>query len=94
MRVRPLRREAWNRRATLDVLRGEDEASVRDIRRTPQTEPRHVGALAGFARIRRRRGHTTAALITVEAALRIHPYHPMLRQTAAHLHRMHPPTRH
>lgn len=94
VRAEPLWPEAWNKRATLFFLQGEDERSARDIRRTLQMEPRHFGALSGFMQICLRRGDTTAALITVEAALRIHPHHPNLRQAAEHLRRMHPTTRH
>lgn len=94
VRAQPLWPEAWNKRATLLFLRGEDEASARDIRRTLQMEPRHFGALAGFAQICLRHGDAAAALITVEAALRVHPHLTPMRILEEELRRLHPPTLH
>lgn len=94
VRAQPLWPEAWNKRATLSFLRAEDEASARDIRRTLQLEPRHFGALSGFAQICLRHGEAEAALIAVEAALRIHPHLAQMRLLAGELRRLHPPTLH
>lgn len=94
VRAQPLWPEAWNKRATLLFLRNEDEASARDIRRTLQMEPRHFGALAGFAQICLRHGDAAAALITVQAALRVHPHLAPMRILEAELRRLHPPTVH
>jgi hypothetical protein len=79
VRAQPLWPEAWNKRATLLFLMGRDGASVRDIRRTLLLEPRHFGALAGFAHICVRAGDHAAAAVACEAALRIHPYLPAVR---------------
>ena len=94
VRAQPLWPEAWNKRATLLFLRGEDEASARDIRRTLQLEPRHFGALAGFAQICLRHGDAAAALIAVQAALRVHPHLTPMRILEGELRRLHPPTLH
>ena len=66
--------EAWNQRATLRYLNGRDEESIGDIGRTLELEPRHFGALCGFAQICLRRGEHAAALVAFEAALAIHPH--------------------
>jgi tetratricopeptide (TPR) repeat protein len=94
VRAQPLWPEAWNKRATLAFLRGLDEASARDIRRTLQMEPRHFGALAGFTQICLRNGETRAALEAAEAALRIHPHLLPMRRIAEELRRLHPPRLH
>jgi predicted Zn-dependent protease len=94
VQAQPLWAEAWNKRATLAFLRGADTASARDIRRTLCLEPRHFGALAGFAQICLRHGEAAAALFAVEAALRIHPHSPQIRILESELRRRHPPTLH
>ncbi len=66
--------EAWNKRATAHYLRGDDAASVADIERTLAIEPRHFGAVCGFAQIALRRGQHAAALAAFETALRIDPH--------------------
>ncbi|MFN3232920.1 MAG: tetratricopeptide repeat protein [Alphaproteobacteria bacterium] len=65
--------EAWNKRATLYFLMDRDEDSAGDIAATLRLEPRHFGALSGFAQICLRRGDDAGALIAFEEALRIHP---------------------
>ncbi len=44
--------EAWNKRATLYYMQSRDEESVASIHRTLELEPRHYGAICGFAQIR------------------------------------------
>lgn len=77
--------EAWNKRATVRYLGGRDAASVADIRRTLELEPRHFGALCGFAQICLRRGERAWALLAFEAALRIHPHLGGVRPAADEL---------
>lgn len=71
--ARPGWAEAWNKRATLYFVLGRDAESVGDIRRTLELEPRHFGALCGFAQIADRNGDAHAARIALERALVVHP---------------------
>lgn len=90
----PLWPEAWNKRATLKFLSGRDVESVRDINRALELEPRHFGAMSGFAQICLRNGEPEKALIACEAALAIHPHLIAVRLAADELRRHHPPTMH
>ncbi len=72
--ARPDYAEAWNKRATLYFRMGRDDASVQDIRRTLELEPRHFGAICGFGQICLRHGDRAAALFAFDAALRINPH--------------------
>ena len=65
--------EAWNKRATLLYLEGDDAGSIADIRRTLALEPRHFGALSGLALIYSRTQHPADAVHSLKAALAIHP---------------------
>ena len=65
--------EAWNKRATLEFLRRRDDASVAAIARTLELEPRHFGAITGFAQICLRNGDPGSARLAFEVALRINP---------------------
>ena len=66
--------EAWNKRATVRFLLGDDAGSRRDIGRVIDLEPRHFGALSGLGMIHMRNGDLAAALQAFEAALRINPH--------------------
>ena len=66
--------EAWNKRATIRFLRGDDAGSRRDIVRVIELEPRHFGALSGLGMIHMRAGNLQAALQAFEAALRVNPH--------------------
>jgi tetratricopeptide (TPR) repeat protein len=94
VRADPLWPEAWNKRATLAFLKGDDGASVRDIRRTLEMEPRHFGALSGLAQIALRQGAPQLACLCFEAALVINPHLAAARAALAALQRRHRPTVH
>ncbi|MBL8659158.1 MAG: hypothetical protein JNM75_05325 [Rhodospirillales bacterium] len=86
--------EAWNKRATLDFLRRRDDDSVAAIARTLALEPRHFGAIAGFAQICLRNGDPTSARIAFEVALRINPRLVAVRIAVEELKRAQPITIH
>jgi tetratricopeptide (TPR) repeat protein len=65
--------EAWNKRATLAYIRGDDIEAVADILATLALEPRHFGALSGLGQICLRQGEPEVAKLAFEAALRINP---------------------
>jgi tetratricopeptide (TPR) repeat protein len=85
VRVAPGFAEAWNKRATLSYLTGDDMASIRDIEQTLLLEPRHFGALSGLGLIWLRLDRPQLALKSFEAALAIHPRLPGARAHAGML---------
>lgn len=66
--------EAWNKRATVHVLIGEIRASMADLQRTLELEPRHFGAWSALAVMYYAAGALTAAARSFETALRINPH--------------------
>jgi tetratricopeptide (TPR) repeat protein len=66
--------EAWNKRATVHYLLGNYRASVRDIQRTLELEPRHFGALSGLGLIYDALEQSGAALRSFQAAVAINPH--------------------
>ncbi len=86
--------EAWNKLATLEFLRGRDRESVAAIARTLELEPRHFGAISGFAQICLRNGDPAAAGLAFEAALRLNPRLTAVRIAVEELNRTHPATLH
>ena len=70
----PTQAEAWNKRATVRFMRGDDKGSRSDIARVIDLEPRHFGALSGLGIINMRSGDLPAALQAFEAAVRVNPH--------------------
>ena len=68
--------EGWNKRATVNYLLGDFDASISDVERTLALEPRHFGALSGLGLIAMALGQDEQALEAFEAALDIHPNLP------------------
>lgn len=86
--------EAWNKRATVCFLQGRDAASIRDIYCTLELEPRHFGALGGFAQICMRNGTPDAALAALERLLAVNPGAPSIAEVVARLRKNTPTTLH
>lgn len=66
--------EGWNQRAFVLFLQGNYEASLEDIDRTLDLEPRHFGALSGKAMIFITQGRVKLGQETLRQAVEIHPY--------------------
>ena len=86
--------EAWNKRATVYFLQGRDSASIGDIFQTFELEPRHFGALGGFAQICMRNGIPDAAQAALERLLAVNPGAPGIAETVAALRQHVPRTMH
>jgi tetratricopeptide (TPR) repeat protein len=65
--------EGWNARATAYYQQGQLGPSMADIARTLQLNPRHFGALSGFAAILEELGRPEQALEVQKAVQSIHP---------------------
>ncbi len=55
-------------------MQNRDDESVANIHHTLQLEPRHYGAICGFAQICLSLGDTDGALFAFDAALRVNPH--------------------
>ena len=66
--------EGWNRRATVNYLRGALDESLADIEQTLALEPRHFGALAGRGLVYLALNEPERALAAFEAALAVNPH--------------------
>jgi tetratricopeptide (TPR) repeat protein len=65
--------EGWNARATVLYQMGQFGPSMADIAQTLQLNPRHFGAMAGFAMILEDLGRPEQALEVHQAVKAIHP---------------------
>jgi Flp pilus assembly protein TadD len=65
--------EAWNKRATLHYLMGHYQASLDDIVKTVDLEPRHFGALSGRGMVLMKLGRNAEALAAFKEALQVNP---------------------
>lgn len=70
----PAYAEGWNQRATLNFMVGNFDASLADIEKVLQLEPRHFGALSGRALIHLQQGKRALAIKDMAAALELHPF--------------------
>lgn len=73
--------EAWNKRATIHYLMGNNVKSVADIRETIALEPRHFGAISGLGLIFLRQENLEAASDAFEQVLSISPASLSARQS-------------
>lgn len=71
--------EGWNKRATALYLRGDYKKSIADIKKTLELEPRHFGALSGWATICLIIGDETKALSLFQQLAQIYPNRKGLR---------------
>jgi tetratricopeptide (TPR) repeat protein len=74
--MRPAFTEAWNKRATVYFLLGEDDLSLKDCDEVLKRNPQHFGVLAGYGQIYLRKGELQRALDYFEQALVINPNMP------------------
>ena len=74
--MRPAFTEAWNKRATVYFLLGEDDLSLQDCDEVLKRNPQHFGVLAGYGQIYLRKGELQRALDYFEQALAINPNMP------------------
>ena len=65
--------EGWNKRATLFYLVGNTSASIEDIKKTLELEPRHFGALSGLGLVYLQQGKLALAEEAFEQLIAIHP---------------------
>ncbi|HLI23241.1 MAG TPA: tetratricopeptide repeat protein [Stellaceae bacterium] len=77
--------EGWNKRATVEFLLDDYQASMADIAHTLQLEPRHFGALAGLGQVELALGDKAAALKAFSQALAIDPHLGDVADTVARL---------
>lgn len=72
--------EGWNKRATLHYVLGSLDASVSDIEKTLELEPRHFGALSGLGMVFIQRKELSKAKKTFEDLIEVHPNSPNAKQ--------------
>ncbi|AHJ99636.1 tetratricopeptide repeat protein [Hymenobacter swuensis] len=77
--------EGWNKRATAHFLRGEYKASLRDVQETLRREPRHFGALSGWATMLRTLGDARGELRVLRRLEQLCPAWPGLQQQLRNL---------
>ncbi|HSN70285.1 MAG TPA: tetratricopeptide repeat protein, partial [Steroidobacteraceae bacterium] len=66
--------EGWNQRATAYYLIDDFDASLADIERVLELEPRHFGALSGRGLIYLAQGRDYDAMLAFQAVVELHPH--------------------
>ncbi|MCF3933930.1 tetratricopeptide repeat protein [Acuticoccus sp. M5D2P5] len=74
VRLQPDFAEGWNRRATVHFMMEHYGQAVADIEQVLQREPRHWGALVGFAMILVTLERKAEAVEVMDRALAVHPF--------------------
>lgn len=82
--------EVYNKRATLNFLKGDYEASLKDIEKVLELEPRHFGALSGRGMIYRAQGKDSLALKALREALHINPNMEGVKSAVKELEKLSP----
>ena len=77
--------EAWNKRATLNFMVGKYKASLNDIEKVLDLEPRHFGALAGRGMIYNAQEEWSLALDAYRDALAVNPNMPSVKSAIKEL---------
>ena len=72
--------EGWNKRATLHYILGNFDASISDIEKTLELEPRHFGALSGLGMVLIKREELNKAKQAFEDLIEVHPNSPNAKQ--------------
>lgn len=80
--------EAWNKRATLYFMMKRYDASLADIARTLDLEPRHFGALSGKGMILMRQKDYAGARAAYEEALAVNPSLEQVKDALKELDRL------
>ncbi len=80
--------EAWNKRATLHFMMGNYQASLADIDKVLDLEPRHFGALSGRGMIHQRQKNYSAAVTAYEEALAINPNMPSVKDAVKEIEKI------
>ena len=88
VKIAPGFAEGWNKRATVHYMLGNHVASLADIEKTLELEPRHFGALSGRGLVYSALEEPELALESFEAALAVHPQMPGARLNAEAIRKM------
>jgi tetratricopeptide (TPR) repeat protein len=72
--------EAWNKRAVLAFIARQDARCLADLEKTLELEPRHFGAISGFAQLCARNQRPIEAKAALSVALSIDPHLKGLRE--------------
>ncbi len=73
VRRRPAFAEAWNKRATVYFMLGENELSLKDCDEVLRRNPKHFGALSGSGQIHLQMGHVRRAVEMLQRAADVNP---------------------